>query len=1146
MSIEPASNKMSRLSRWAWLPIPILLAAILALWVANLQVVGHSPAMIWLLHYGSVAIGIAFIAIPAAYSFLSGRQPSVLMLGCGILMMDIGVVAIRVALGTGEMSAGFAVYNTSTLLGALCHFTGVVVASRRKIRATRAVPWLIVAYAGSMAVMALIVRLAFTGRMPAFFVEGQGGTLLRTVVVGLAVMLFLVTAGILRQTNRHKPSPFLQWYALGLVLLATGLGGSALIAIVDSPLQWVTRSTQFVGTLYMVFAVLASLRGSSTKRIPMEHIEEAWRERGLLASLEQPTTLGWVLRYGLAIVMVCLAMGLRVALTESVGTGLPTYITFYPAVMAVAVMAGFRPGLLATALAGALVWYWVLPPTGQFGIIAPVDRLGLIVFTGMGLFMSAVAESYRRGRLKAAAYDREAAVRAAVQEEKAKLQTVLDSLAEGLIVADLDGRLVYWNPASVTMHGYSNAEEGERLLTELDDTFVLSELDGRLIPVDQWPMARILRGEQIRNREIRVRRIDRDWQRIFDYYGGLVKDDSGNPLMATLNVSDISERKKAEERERKEHDGTLFANRVLRAFVEYEGDAIFDHALAVVQEEMDSTHGVFGYISEPGHLTCPSLSKMLDECEIEGKCIHYPPEKWNGLWARALTEKRSLFTNKAPRVPPGHPIIYSNLATPILFQGEAIGLLNLANKEGGYTEEDRESLDALAARVAPVLYAWIQRKLREEERREAEEALRESEERSRAQLKEIESIYDGAHVGLAIFDRDLRYVRINERLAGLNGIPASDHIGRTVREVLPNIASLFEELAGRIFESGEGVADFELSGTTPAQPGVMRTFVEQWMPIKDESGEVIAINVVVEDITERKRTEEALARNYSLLQRALLPDKTPKFPGYEIASTYLPIPGAEIGGDFYDLFPTEKGLMAALIGDVSGKGIPAASLAAAARSTARAFTYDLNVTDEALSHTNNVLKDAKEDPSLFLTLLLVTLDSDGRMCYSSAGHPPPAIYHAGTGEVHWLEDGGADPRGAGSASVRGGLRAHGGRGQAGPVYRRPARGETHLGPLRARRHRARGEGERRASPRGDRSGARPGIDRVVRRRSPGRHGDHRDRANGIADGHRPCSVGAFELSGWRPSLVMVSRETYSRLDGWGLGTLADHPTVLLE
>jgi K+-sensing histidine kinase KdpD len=85
---------------------------------------------------------------------------------------------------------------------------------------------------------------------------------------------------------------------------------------------------------------------------------------------------------------------------EWVGSGLPTYLTFYPAIMVVALLAGIGPGLLATALADAAVDYWILPPIGQFTIASPIDRLGLVIFTGMGVFMSLVAEFYRRNRDK--------------------------------------------------------------------------------------------------------------------------------------------------------------------------------------------------------------------------------------------------------------------------------------------------------------------------------------------------------------------------------------------------------------------------------------------------------------------------------------------------------------------------------------------------------------------------------------------------------------------------------------------------------------------------------------------------------------------------------------------------------------------------
>ncbi len=213
------------------------------------------------------------------------------------------------------------------------------------------------------------------------------------------------------------------------------------------------------------------------------------------------------------------------------------------------------------------------------------------------------------------------------------------------------------------------------------------------------------------------------WYEVFAYRNA--------PGQFAVIFTDITERKQAEYHDQQEHNETVFANRVLRIFIEGEGDAIFDQALAIVREETASRHGVFGYIATPGYLTCASMSKMLDACEVEGKCIHYPPEKWKGLWAQALREKRSLYTNTAPPVPPGHLIIHNNLATPILFQGEVIGLLNIANKDGGYTDADRDTLDRFAVRLAPVLYAWIQRKLRDDERRQAEVALRESEEQLR-------------------------------------------------------------------------------------------------------------------------------------------------------------------------------------------------------------------------------------------------------------------------------------------------------------------------------------------------------------------------------------------------------------------------------
>jgi PAS domain S-box-containing protein len=113
----------------------------------------------------------------------------------------------------------------------------------------------------------------------------------------------------------------------------------------------------------------------------------------------------WLARYAAALAAVGAGLLLRLGLTALVGEGLPTYITFYPLIMAVALLGGFGPGLLATFATALAVDYWILPPTHAFGIASLVDAVGLAFFTGMGVFMSAVAALYHRARQKAVAFD---------------------------------------------------------------------------------------------------------------------------------------------------------------------------------------------------------------------------------------------------------------------------------------------------------------------------------------------------------------------------------------------------------------------------------------------------------------------------------------------------------------------------------------------------------------------------------------------------------------------------------------------------------------------------------------------------------------------------------------------------------------------
>lgn len=142
--------------------------------------------------------------------------------------------------------------------------------------------------------------------------------------------------------------------------------------------------------------------------------------------------------------------------------------------------------------------------------------------------------------------------------------------------------------------------------------------------------------------------------------------------------------------------------------------------------------------------------------------------------------------------------------------------------------------------------------------KQVEATLRASEARARRTLDELEATYKTAPIGLCVLDTDLRFVRINDRLAEMNGVPIADHIGRTPREIVPAVAEQAEALLRRVLDTGEPLLNVEVTGETSAQPGVQSIWNESWFPLRDDEGRVIGVTVVAEEITERKRNEERL------------------------------------------------------------------------------------------------------------------------------------------------------------------------------------------------------------------------------------------------------------------------------------------------
>jgi PAS domain S-box-containing protein len=126
------------------------------------------------------------------------------------------------------------------------------------------------------------------------------------------------------------------------------------------------------------------------------------------------------------------------------------------------------------------------------------------------------------------------------------------------------------------------------------------------------------------------------------------------------------------------------------------------------------------------------------------------------------------------------------------------------------------------------------------------------------QLQELKHLYETAPVGLCLMDTELRFVHINERLAAINGRAVADHIGKTLKEVIPQIADKVTAIYEEVIESGQAALDFEISGVTPADPNRVIDGLCSYYPIKAEDGTVLGVGTVVQEITQRKQAERAL------------------------------------------------------------------------------------------------------------------------------------------------------------------------------------------------------------------------------------------------------------------------------------------------
>jgi len=156
------------------------------------------------------------------------------------------------------------------------------------------------------------------------------------------------------------------------------------------------------------------------------------------------------------------------------------------------------------------------------------------------------------------------------------------------------------------------------------------------------------------------------------------------------------------------------------------------------------------------------------------------------------------------------------------------------------------------------------------ERRLHETALVASGTRLQEALTELRLLYENAPIGLAFLTPDCRYRQINRRLTEICGISIADHIGKSVRNTVPQVADQVESIVQAILRTGEPITGIEVNGQRPDGSNAERVWITYWHPLKAKDGAILGINVAAEEITEQKRAKAALQlANESLEARTL-------------------------------------------------------------------------------------------------------------------------------------------------------------------------------------------------------------------------------------------------------------------------------------
>ncbi len=425
-------------------------------------------------------------------------------------------------------------------------------------------------------------------------------------------------------------------------------------------------------------------------------------------------------------------------------------------------------------------------------------------------------------------------------------------MADGITAQDAEGHLVYANDAAAQLVGFDTAAAFlSAPLPEVLARFELLDEHHQPLPFDELPGRVAFRDGSSAERTICYRIRETGEERWAIVRATPVRGESGEVSLAINSFHDVTEQRRSSDRARfLSEASSLLASSLdfeltLARLGEVIVPAVADYCIVdLVEEGAPLRQAVLQHVD-------PAKEELLREIRRlyppDGNPDH-PASKVLASGESLLIQRADEGALEAAARDEHHLDLYRGLrptsyvVVPLIARGRTLGTLSLGTGESGrrYDDDDVVFAEEVASRIAlgvenARLYTAVQ----------SSYAL-------------LDTLLISAPVGIGFWDRDLRFVRVNDALAEINDLPAADHPGKTLGDVKPELAPRLEPLYRQVLETGEPVIHNESTDEHGLRLGDRRHWLSSYYPVRTDDGAITGVGAVIMDVTGQRRADERL------------------------------------------------------------------------------------------------------------------------------------------------------------------------------------------------------------------------------------------------------------------------------------------------